>query len=100
MIINVSSRHFKARPELTEAVEDTAKKFLKYADDITRTEIVLSEENGKFVEFTVFANHHTFNAKESSDLFDKSIHSAADKIIAQLKKYREKQSDYRNSEHR
>lgn len=100
MVINISARHFKAWPELTEIVTETANKFLKFADGITRTEIVLADENGKFVEFTVFINDHVINAKETSELFDKSIHSASDKIISQLKKLREKQSNYRNAEHR
>lgn len=100
MVINVASRHFKAWPELTEVVTETAKKFTKYADGITRAEIVLAEDNGKFVEFTVFLNDHVFNAKDTADVFDKSIHSASDKIISQLKKHREKQSSHRNGDHR
>lgn len=87
MVINISARHFKAWPELTEIVTATANKFLKYADGITRTEIVLDDDNGKIVEFTVYIQDHVINAKDSSDLFDKSIHGASDKIISQLKKY-------------
>jgi ribosomal subunit interface protein len=100
MVINISARHFKAWPELTEIVTATANKFLKYADGITRTEIVLDDDNGKIVEFTVYIQDHVINAKDSSDLFDKSIHGASNKIISQLKKVREKQSNHRNAEHR
>jgi putative sigma-54 modulation protein len=90
MIVNVTARHFKLWPELHEAVVDAANKFTKFYDGITRTDIVLSEENGKFVEFTIHVEGHVFHGEDSAADFDKSIHHASDKIVAQLRKLKEK----------
>ena len=94
MIINVTARHFKMWPELNEAVLEAANKFTKFYDNITRTEIVLSEEYGKFVEFTTYADGHIFHGEDTTVDFDKSIHGASDKIVAQLRKLNEKQKDH------
>ena len=95
MVINVTGRHFKVWPELHEVAVEAATKFSKLNEHITRTDIVLSEEHGKFAEFTVHVNSHIYNASDSAENFDRSIHTAADKIIVQLRKLKEKQSDHR-----
>lgn len=95
MVLNVTGRHFKVWPELHDVAVEATEKFTKLNEQITRTDIVLSEEHGKFAEFTVHVNSHVYNAKESADNFDKSIHAAAEKILAQLRKLKEKQTDYR-----
>lgn len=95
MITNVTARHFKAWPELNEAVIDAANGFTKYNESITRTDIILSEENGKFVEFTVHVNGHTFHGEATGDDFDKAIHGASDKIVVQLRKLKEKLTNHK-----
>lgn len=90
MIINVTARHFKMWPELHDAVVDAANKFPKFYDGITRTDAILSEEYGKFVEFTIHVDGHVFHAEDTAVDFDKSIHAASDKIVAQLRKLKDK----------
>ncbi len=94
MIVNVSARHFKLWPELHDAVIDAANKFPKFYEGITRTEIVLSEEYGKSVEFTIYVEGHVLHGEDSAVDFDKSIHNASDKIVAQLRKLKEKQKNH------
>ncbi|MBK9248990.1 MAG: ribosome-associated translation inhibitor RaiA [Ignavibacteria bacterium] len=98
MIINVTARHFKAWPELHELVVDAANGFLKYNESITRTDIVLSEENDKFIEFTVHVNSHTFHGEATGADFDKALHGASDKIVAQLRKLKEKMTNHKGKD--
>lgn len=49
----------------------------------------------KVVEFIVHVNHHILSSKDHSYSFEQSIHAASDKMIAQLRKLKEKQSDSR-----
>jgi len=98
MIINVTARHFKAWPELHELVVEAANGFLKYNEGITRTDIVLSEENGKFVEFTLHVNSHVYHGEATGDDFDKATHAASDKIVAQLRKLKEKLTNHKGKE--
>ncbi|MFN8360296.1 MAG: ribosome-associated translation inhibitor RaiA [Candidatus Kapaibacterium sp.] len=98
MITNVTARHFKAWPELQESAVVAAQGFSKYNDSITRTDIILSEDKGKSVEFTVHVNGHTFHGEASGDDFDKAIHGASDKIIAQLRKLKEKLTSHKGQD--
>ena len=95
MIFTITARHFKAWPELQATLQSKADQFAKAHPQVTRTEVVLSEEHDKEVEFIVHVNHHVLSAKDMGIDFDKAIHSATDKMIAQLRKLKEKQSDYR-----
>lgn len=95
MIFTITARHFKAWPELQETLETKANLFAKAHPQVTSTEVILSEEHDKEVEFIVHVNNHVLSSKDSGFDFDKAIHSATDKMIAQLRKLKEKQSDYR-----
>ena len=81
MIFTITARHFKAWPELQETLQTKADYFAKAHPQVTSTEVILSEEHDKEVEFIVHVNNHVLSAK--------------DKMIAQLRKLKEKQSDYR-----
>lgn len=95
MKFTITARHFKAWLELQDTLELKAIQFSKAHPHVTSTEVVLSEEHNKEVEFIVHVNHHVLNSKDSGHDFDKAIHAATDKMMAQLRKLREKQSDYR-----
>lgn len=95
MNITITSRHFKASPELHDLLTKAAHHFEKIYSSINRTEIILDEEHEKVVEFIVHVNHHILSSKDHSYNFEKSIHAASDKMIAQLRKLKEKQSDSR-----
>ena len=95
MNITITSRHFKASPELHDLATKAAHHFEKIYSSIKRTEIILDEEHEKVVEFIVHVNHHILSSKDHSYNFEQSIHAASDKMIAQLRKLKEKQSDSR-----
>ncbi len=95
MNITFTSRHFKASQELQDLASKAAEHFEKMYSSIKRTEIILDEEHEKVVEFIVHVNHHILSSKDHSYSFEQSIHAASDKMIAQLRKLKEKQSDSR-----
>ena len=95
MNITFTSRHFKASQELQDLASKAAEHFEKMYSSIKRTEIILDEEHEKVVEFIVHVNHHILSSKDHSYSFEQSVHAASDKMIAQLRKLKEKQSDSR-----
>jgi len=95
MKFTVTARHFKAWPELQDTLKHKADQFSKAHPHITSTEVVLSEQHDKEVEFIVHVNQHILSSRDTGNDFDAAIHSATDKMISQLRKLREKQSDYR-----
>ena len=95
MNITFTSRHFKASQELQDLATKSVEHFEKMYSSIKRTEIILDEEHEKVVEFIVHVNHHILSSKDHSYSFEQSIHAASDKMIAQLRKLKEKQSDSR-----
>ena len=87
MKLNITSRHFKARPELTEAVETAVQHFTQFHDGIISTDVIL--ENGDIeptVEFIVHVSGKTLVAKDSSSDFFKSLHGASDNMVRQIRK--------------
>jgi putative sigma-54 modulation protein len=102
MNFTFTSRHFKAHDTLKEIAQNEVDKINKFYDGIIKCEVILSFEKVtnsiKIAEFIVNSNnHHTFTAKEQSEDFKISIEGAADKIISQIKKYKEKLKSNHNS---
>lgn len=95
MDINITGRRLKVWPELRDVAVETVQKFGKLNDKITQVDVVLSEEHGKTVEFTVYVNNRSYNAGDTAESFDRCIHVAGEKITAQLRKLKEKQSEHR-----
>ncbi|MCI0449996.1 MAG: ribosome-associated translation inhibitor RaiA [Chlorobi bacterium] len=99
MTFILTARHFKAQDTLKEFAEAEIQKITRYFDGIIKTEIILSFDNSsgssKTAEVIVHAkNHQTFTSKESTDDFKLSIESAVDKVVTQIKKYKEKLTDH------
>ena len=95
----LTARHFKAHDTLKEYAEAEAEKLSKFYDGIIKTEIILSYDKPtnsiKNAEVIVHAkNHQTFKATESSDDFQKSIESAIEKVVTQIKKFKDKLTDH------
>ncbi len=90
MQTKVTFRHLKSRPELQEAALEAIKKFGKFSDLITSANVEFIVDNQNKVQFTLNVLGNTLVVEESSDDFLKSLHSATDKMIRQLKKHKEK----------
>jgi len=96
MKTNVTFRHTKGtHPELQETATKLAEGFQKYHDNITSTNVEFINDNEKEVHIVVNLSGSTLTAHEASDDFHKSLHTASDKIIIQIKKLKTKQLDSR-----
>lgn len=94
MITTVTSRRFKAHKSLTDYAEDAVKKLSHFYDGIIKCEVILSFERPrnslKIAEIVVSVYRSRLAALEKSDAFEKSIDGAIIKVLAQLKKYKDK----------
>ncbi len=91
MKTNVTFRHFKGHhPVLHDLALEAVEHFEKFHNSIISTDVEFINETDKTVEFTLFVQGKTLKVKESSDDFKKSLGSAEDKMVRQLKKYKEK----------
>ncbi|MCL2039715.1 MAG: HPF/RaiA family ribosome-associated protein [Bacteroidetes bacterium] len=94
MKIQVTFRHFNGNhPQLHQAAEELAASFTKYNSAIISTNIDFVNGSEKIVNFTVYIKDHTISSGYASDDLHKSLNAAADKVIKQLKKYKNKKFD-------
>ena len=101
MNYTLTARHFKAHDSLKDFAQEQADKITKYYDGVIKTEIILSYEKPqnslKIAEvISKAAPLHVFTAKEESDDFHVSIEVAVQKIISQIKKYKDKMKPNHN----
>jgi ribosomal subunit interface protein len=91
MKIQVTFRHFNGHhPQLHQAAEELAASFNKYNSAIISTNIEFINGTEKVVNFTVYIKDHTISSGYASDDLHKSLNAAADKVVKQLQKYKEK----------
>ena len=94
MKTNVTSRHFKAHEALVEYAEGAVAKLERYYDGILKCEVKLSFEKArnsvKVAEIILSVYRSKITALQTSDDFNKSIDGAVAKVLAQLKRYKEK----------
>jgi putative sigma-54 modulation protein len=90
----VTCRHFKAHEELVDYAKDAAEKLDHYYDGIIKCEIKLSyhkaQNSVKVAEVILTVYKQKITAKVESDDYHKSIDGAIVKVLAQVKKYKEK----------
>lgn len=101
MTFTLTARHFKAHDSLKDFAEQQTEKITKYYDGVIKTEIILSFEKPqnslKIAEvISKAAPLHVFTAKEESNDFHISIEAAVNKVIAQIKKYKDKMKPSHN----
>jgi ribosomal subunit interface protein len=91
MKTQVTFRHFNGHhPQLHHAAEELAASFTKYSDGIISTNIELINDGEKIVNFIVHMKEHTITSEFTSDDFHRSLNAAAEKIIKQIQKHKEK----------
>jgi putative sigma-54 modulation protein len=94
MNTTVTSRHFKAHETLVEYAENAVSKLERYYDGIHKCEVKLSFEKArnsvKVAEIILTVYKTKITSMQTSDDFNKSIDGATEKVLAQLKKYKEK----------
>ena len=91
MNIEITARHFTASHHLKELIHEKIKKVVKFNSSITSCHVILTKENkNEIVEIIVRAKGYDFAAHETSDIFERSLVNALDKISIQVKKRHEK----------
>jgi putative sigma-54 modulation protein len=94
MEIQFTARKFRARDELKEHAVDAVKKLSKFYDGILSADIILSYERQtnsvKSAEINLHVHGTLLSAHERSDDYYKSVDAAAEKLNAQLSKYKAK----------
>jgi len=94
MKTQVTFRHFNGQhPKLHQAAEELAASFTKYNNHIISTNVEFINNTDKIVNFTVHLKEHTIAAEFASDDFHKSLNAAADKIVKQIHKYKDKKNN-------
>ena len=94
MNTTVTSRHFKAHDTLVEYAEGAVAKLERYYDGIRKCEVKLSFEKArnsvKVAEIILSVYKTKITSIQTSEDFNKSIDGATEKVLAQLKKYKER----------
>ena len=87
MTIEITSRHFSPSEKLQKLVNERVSKIERYSS-LTNCFVILEKDNtGEVVEIKAHSKGHEYFAQENSDLFEKSLTVAVDKIITQMKKH-------------
>jgi len=90
MQTQVTFRQVKSNPDLHNAAMEATKKFGKFLEDIISTDIIFKNDANKVVEFTVRVKGDTLVVKEESEDFIKSLNEGTDKMVRQIRKWKEK----------
>lgn len=94
MVTTVTSRHFKAHESLVEYAEAAVARLDHFYDGIIKCEVKLifekSRNSIKIAEVIVTVYKTKLTGMERTEDFQKSIDAAVQKVLVQLKKYKEK----------
>jgi putative sigma-54 modulation protein len=94
MITTVTSRHFRAHELLNHYAQSSVAKLDHYYNGIIKCEVKLSYEKArnsvKVAEVIATVYKTKLTGMGKSDEFAKSIDLAVEKVLVQLKKYKEK----------
>ncbi|MBP9185644.1 MAG: ribosome-associated translation inhibitor RaiA [Bacteroidia bacterium] len=95
MKVDIQSIHFTADYRLLEFITKKMEKLQTFYDDIKSTDVYLrvekdSEKENKAVEVKININGNPIFAKEQSSTFEAATDLVLDKLVAQLKKHKEK----------
>jgi len=95
--IKTSVRHGHLSESAQQLVRDKAEKLLHFFDRLTMIEVTVDlQEDSKSVELLVQAEHkHDFVARESAAELQVALDAAVDKLVHQLRRYKEKIQDHR-----
>jgi putative sigma-54 modulation protein len=95
MKVDIQSIHFTADHKLLDFITKKMEKLQTFYDGIKNTDVYLkvekdSEKENKTVEVKVNMNGNSIFAKEQASTFEAATDLVLDKLVAQVKKYKEK----------
>lgn len=99
MQTKVTARHFELTPEIRAKAEDELEGLTRFFDNIISAELVLdAERHRRMAEMNVKVYNSTISGSAETDDIITAMSSAADKVVAQLKKYKGKLRDKKPDE--
>lgn len=95
MNIHITARHFKASQRLHDFIESSVQSLGSRFDGIIKADITLEDGHAantgnKCAEIVLSVYHETLVAKETSEMFEKSVQLCIDKLERQLMRYKER----------
>ncbi|MCL5034463.1 MAG: ribosome-associated translation inhibitor RaiA [Bacteroidetes bacterium] len=96
MNISITSRHFKADPDLRSYAEEKVSKLNRFFDGVVHCDVVFlnehSKPNGtdKMVEIKLAVHNKVLKAVETTDNYFKAVDKAIDKLEGQLVRFKQK----------
>jgi ribosomal subunit interface protein len=90
METNITFRHFNGQhPDLTELAETYLQKINKFYDRIINGDVIFFNETPKKVEIKIHVPDKILIIEETGEELKKILHDATDKMIRQVKKFKE-----------
>jgi len=95
MKVDIQSIHFDADQKLLDFINKKIEKVGTYYEDIRSIDVYLrlekdAEKENKTVEVKINMNNNPIFAKEHSSTFEAATDMVLDKLVAQVKKHKEK----------
>ena len=99
MQVKIAVRHGHLSDTVQQIIRDKAEKLLHYFERLTMIEVTVElRKDDRWVEFLVQAEHkHDFVARESNGEIQVALDLALDKLVHQLRRYKEKIQDKRRT---
>jgi putative sigma-54 modulation protein len=97
--VKISARHGYLSDAAQQVIREKALKLLHFFDRLSMIEVTVDlQEDRKAVEVLVAAEHkHDFVARESNGELQVALDLALDKLVHQLRRYKEKIQDKRRA---
>jgi putative sigma-54 modulation protein len=97
--VKIAARHGHLSDSAQDTIREKALKLLHYFERLTIIEVTVDlREEAKTVEVLAAAEHkHDFVAQETNGEMQVALDMALDKVIHQLRKYKEKIQDHRRT---
>jgi putative sigma-54 modulation protein len=97
--VKISARHGHLSDAAQQTMREKAQKLLHFFDRLTFIEVTVDlQEDAKTVEVLASAEHkHDFVARETNGEAQVALDMALDKVVHQIRKYKEKIQDHRRT---
>jgi putative sigma-54 modulation protein len=96
MNINITARHLKLTPAISDYVQKKLEKTRRFLDQLVWAQVILDVSKSRHIaEIIVHASGRTLTAKEESTDLYAAIDLASDKIDEQLRRYKERRRVHR-----
>lgn len=94
MNIKVTARHFKAHESLIEYATNAVNELERFYDGIVKAEVILfyekPKDSVKIAEVTASVYGTVLSSEGRAEEFPKAVNIAVEKILVQLKKYKDR----------